>query len=224
MSRITYRNGGGGSGDILSQLIAQLDKGTTDANTASLAQYQNLLDSVKNTSNSIIGKGGLLANAGQQAVNETKQTTKNSVGEANQTLLSRGLYNSTIAPTVVAGIENKGQQSINNIKEQVAGQKAGMTLDLGRLNADSILSKQNQAPNMSEYLQLIQRLAATQTGQQRMFSNAGSINALNAGSNNGFSSTFGQQAPLSSTAPRAGDTFFSNANNPSIANNPLAYR
>jgi hypothetical protein len=213
----------GGSGDVLSSLIAQLQGSQDAANKSGLAQYQNLLDSVNNTSNGILGKHGLLNTAGQQAIYDTKQNTANSVGAANQSLLSRGLYNSTIAPNVIAGIKDKGQQSINNINEQVAGQKAGMTLDLGKLNADAILSKSNQTPDMSMYLKLIQQLAATNVGQQKMTSTAGSINSLN-GPNTAFSSTFGAQAPLSATAPRPGDTYFSNVNNASIASDPLAYR
>jgi hypothetical protein len=73
-------------------------------------------------------------------------------------------------------------------------------MDLGKLMADSILSKQNMSPDLGMYMQLIQQLAASQQAAQprTIKSNMGSISALNApmsfnsaGSTAGGSPAFG---------------------------------
>lgn len=227
---LTVHNvGSGSSNPTLDALIQQLTSANDAANSDSQKQYKTLLDSIAATQRSILGNkgaGGYLANAGQQAIVDTKQATADSLGKANQDLINSGLGNSTIKTSALAGIANKGQQSLNNINEAVAGQKAGLGLDLGKLNADAILSKQNQGPDMSMYLQLIRQLAASQPKPTTMLSTAGSINALNAPMQ--YSSNFGNpSAPPPPPPPamgayynaatmggglsRPGDTFFGNS-------------
>lgn len=193
-----------GGGQTLQDLIAQFGQAQTDANNAGQAQYKNLLNSVAATQSSILGKHGYLTNAGNQARADTQTATANSMGQAQQGLINSGLNNSTIRSSTLAGIQNKGQQSLNNIDEAVAGQKAGMSMDLGKLNADSILSRQNQGPDMNMYLQLIQHLASMNNSPTKSFSNAGSINALNGPSQ--YSS-----APAAPAAPVANTGQYYNA-------------
>lgn len=189
----TVNNGGGMAGMSLQDLINQYGQAQKSANEAGQAQYQNLLNSVAATQSSILGKHGYLTDAGNQATADTKQATANSLGSASQDMMNRGLGNTTIQTSALAGIANKGQQSLNNIQEAVGAQKAGMSLDLGKLNADSILSRQNQGPS-DMYLQLIRSLSS-QGGRTNSFSNAGSMNAMNAPMGQTQGGGYGQTTP-----------------------------
>jgi len=186
---------GGGGSSILNNLIQQLQGSQDQANTANLAQYQNLLSSANRTSKDILGKGGyfskagaLLQNMGNTARADTRENIANQLGQTEQDLISRGLGNTTIRSNMLSGVQNRGQRELNQIDEAVGTARsglmqnqAGMALDLGRFKADSILSRMNEGPDMSLYLQLIRQLAEQQgAGQhQTITSNMGSITEAN---------------------------------------------
>lgn len=238
---MSFGNNGNGGGVDVSSLIASLKKTNDSANADSLAQYNNLLNSVAATKKSIIGKGGqfsqaanLLTKQGETAKADTQDAINNNLGQITQDMMNRGLGNTTIRQSVLAGAKMKGQRELNNIDEQTAAaraalleRQANMTAQLGNLEADSILSRQNDSSSMQQYMDLIARLSAAQAGgqsrgPQKITSTMGSINAVNTPVqfNNAYAAGGNTQAPTTggyitgsgfsggATTLRPGDTLF----------------
>lgn len=197
------RSGSSGGGADVSNLIASLQASHDAANKAGMAQYQNLLGTVAGLKKNLIGKGGvysqaagLLTSQGATAKADMQDTIKNDLGSVEQDMVNRGLGNTSIRSNMLTGTKLKGQRELSRIDENVAAaraglleRQAGMAAQLGHLETDSILSRSNEGPDMSQYLDLIARLAASSQGggsaagggtpQSTIFSNMGSINALN---------------------------------------------
>lgn len=164
--------GGGGNSGLLQSLMQQLQSSTDQANKDSLAQYQNLLRSVSNTSKSVLGPGGmfsqaqgLMANAGQSQMQQLKLQQQHDLGAADQSAVSRGLGNTTIRQGMLNGVNTGAQLAQNNLTEGINTQKAGLLTqeagaaeNLGNLNANAITARQNQAPDMSTYMNLLMAL------------------------------------------------------------------
>lgn len=220
--------GGSSSSGTLNNLIASLDSQSQAAKTDQLAQYNNLLNSVAATKKSILGKGGMyskagamLANQGVSAKADIDEQTKNQLGSTEQDLISRGLGNTTIRSNMLNGVQRQGQREKTRVDESVAAaraglleRQAGMASQLGGLEADSILSKSIEGPDLSQYLNLIAQLSAANTSRaaattpRTMFSNMGSVTALNGGSsfNSAGASAGGASATSSSPAGGAAGT------------------
>jgi hypothetical protein len=154
-------------------LLKKLQEQNDAANNAGLDQYKNLMASVTGTSNRVIGPGGLydqagtlmgnMGNAGRQRIQSNMVQQQ---AGASQDLVSRGLNNTTIGASMNRGIASDAERAQQSLDEQVAGAKAGLLTqragaegDMGRLTADSILSRRNVPPDAAMYAQLIAQLA-----------------------------------------------------------------
>jgi hypothetical protein len=162
-------NGGNNNSALISQLIASLSQGTSDANKAGMAQYTNLLNAIKGGSKSAMNMynqaGKQIANYGASQKGEIEQTRLNERADVTQDMIGKGLGNTTILPTMLGGADTRATKANINLGDSIAGmksglleRKAGMQVDLTKLLGDSILSRQNQGPDMGMYLNLLQSL------------------------------------------------------------------
>lgn len=203
---LTSSYNGAGNFDI-TNLLKALQQGSDAANQASQQQYQSLLDTGKSTSKSILGKGGYfsqagkaLANTGIQGQNRINEAATQQLGSAKQDLINRGLYSTSALDAKQRAAALDKERATQELQSGLAGQKANLQVQqanaaqqLGGLNMDAILSKQNQGPDMGMYMSLIQQLLANHAAPQRSysFSNMGSINSLNKPMTGTGASTFG---------------------------------
>lgn len=198
-----------GSSFDINNLLKALQQGTDQANTANQQQYQNLLNTGKATSKSILGKGGYfsqagqaLANTGVQGQNRINEAATQQLGSSKQDLINRGLYSTSALDSKNRAAQLDKERATQELQSGLAGQKANLQVQqagaaqgLGGLNMSAILSRQNQGPDMGMYMQLIQQLMQNQ-GPAKSFSNLGSINSLNKPMTGAGASTFGgYQAP-----------------------------
>lgn len=157
--------------DILSRLQSSWDA----ANAAGETQYNNLLSSVNDTKSQVGGMydqaSSLLSGMGTSARTRVESQRKSNLGSTENDLINRGLGNTTVRTNARRGVNSDAERANESIDENVAGaqsglltQKAGATADLGRLSADSILSRQNQGPDASTYASLLASLGQSGGG------------------------------------------------------------
>lgn len=162
---------GQGGGNVGGQLQSMQDQ----ANARSAAQYRNLMRTVKKTNKrqtKLFKRAqGLTKGMGKEAIADATMQGEQQQGSAMQGLISRGLGNTTIQDSVSRGINSDTARNIRGIKEGVNSQRAGLytqqagaALPMGQFGADSILSRQNNGPNVAQYIQLLQQMAANGGG------------------------------------------------------------
>ena len=159
---------------LIADLSAQLQAGSKSANAAGKARYQKLLRQIAGLKEGILGEGGTLAQAegqmsefGQTGQRQIQQDLLRQLAGSEQDLITRGLGNTTVRSSVRRGIQSDAEQARQSLGERVATQKAGllerkagMQADLGRLESDAILSREDTGPDMGMYLSLIQALTS----------------------------------------------------------------
>ena len=164
---------GGYDNALLQNLMKQFQTSTAASNKAGTAQYKNLMKSVKSTSQGVMGSKGtyaqanaLLAGFGKSGEADIAENAARQAGNVNQDMISRGLGNTTIRSTMLGGVDRDAQRARTLLADQLTGQRvgllrnqAGTQMDLGRLSADSILSKQNLPPEQALYLKIMEQLA-----------------------------------------------------------------
>jgi hypothetical protein len=157
-------------------LLAQIEAAQQQANQAGMERYQNLLGAVSGTKNSVLGAFGQaesnLSQMGNTAIRQIAGDRTRALAGSDQSLISRGLGNTTVRNAARRGIVGDSQRAMADVQERVGTAKAGLSTqragalsDLGRLEADSILSRQDIGPPMDLYASLIQSLMANGGGQ-----------------------------------------------------------
>src|SRR5690606_13589557 len=145
----------GASNKLLQQLVEGMQSGYDEANAAGLEQYKNLLEVVTGLQQNVVGQGGIFDQAmgniegmGTSARQRVAENMQHQLGATEQDMTSRGLGNTTIRQSGLRGVRRDAEQAHQAIDEQVGAarsglllQKAGAMSDLGRLHADSILSR-----------------------------------------------------------------------------------
>jgi hypothetical protein len=188
---VTRNSGTGGSsipGLDIPALLKALQGQNDSANKDGMAQYENLLKTVGGVQSDVLGMGGLYDQAagamdsmGNSARRRITEGTTQKKAQASQDLVSKGLFNTTIGSSVNRGIDSDAERSMQDVDEQVSGaraglltQKAGATMNIGSLMADSILSRRNQGPDMGLYANLLQALTSAGGGSGSPFGSGGS--------------------------------------------------
>lgn len=160
----------------INALLAQLEAQQKASNTAGMDRYKNLLSSVDATDtesrrlfDSAMARTGTMGQTGRADIEGNRVARQ---AEGAQDLIGRGLTNTTITDTTRRGINSDAdrqrlalEEGVNNAKTGLLTQRAGANMDMGRLKADSILSRQDVGPDMGMYMQLLQQLAASGNGQ-----------------------------------------------------------
>ena len=157
----------------IQSLLAQIEAATQQANNAGLERYQNLLNAVSGTKNSVLGAfnqaEGNMANMGNSEVARIAADRTRALAGSDQSLISRGLGNTTVRNAMKRGIVGDASRQMSDVAERVSTAKAGLStqragalMDLGRFEGDAILSRQDIGPPIDMYASLIQQLMANQ--------------------------------------------------------------
>lgn len=161
----------------VSNLLKSLGQYQDQANQANIGQYNNLLSTVRGAGKDIFGPNGYLTQLGAQGTNRINENATKALGAGTQNLINRGLYNSSAAGSLARGNAMDKERQLQELNSGIAGQKVGALQQQEQLMGNALLSRQNQGPDLSQYMALIQMLMGNKP--QTMFSNAGSINSLN---------------------------------------------
>jgi hypothetical protein len=147
------------------------------ANQANLTQYQNALNQLAGGYNSAEGSiNNALATSGQYGQYQMGQLglqLQQNLGQQQQSAVSRGLGNTTIANTMQALPQMQYNQAATDVMNQAANRASGLQLDLSQLQtgganqiANLMGQLQQQQPNVMAAYQLQQQQAAAQAQQK----------------------------------------------------------
>lgn len=153
------------------QAAKALQASQAQANADENDKYNRLLASISGLQGQIGNTYGqaqsALEGVGTSARQRIADQQAQQSAASDQSLISRGLGNTTVVNANRRGIASDAERANQSIDEQVASmksglltQRAGSELQLGNLNADAILSRSaTSGLDMNTYLQLIQQLA-----------------------------------------------------------------
>jgi hypothetical protein len=130
--------------------------GSGDANSAANAQYRELMDYVTGLERDVMGD---LAGVGKTEERRIGEDLTKNLASSQQSLMDRGLFNTTIKDTTERGIRSDAENARGDLAERLAMLRSGTRMDLGRLRSDSILSRDIQGPDQGMYLNLLTALA-----------------------------------------------------------------
>lgn len=140
---------------VLNNLMASYKTASAKAQADQLAQYQQLMQGVTGYTKNINALSDQVGAGNQQLIARQGANTK---GQAEQDLISRGLGNTTIRSSVLAGVDKNTALAQAQNASSVAQQKIGTQMGLSQMYGDALLSKNVQGPG-NEYLSLISQLA-----------------------------------------------------------------
>jgi len=157
---------------MLTQYQQQMQAENDRVNAANQKQYAQLMSTMTGMQGDVLGSGGtyaqmegLMAQMGVEGNARISDQNTRNLAKSKQSLGSRGLGNTTIVDSATRGINADTERNRQSLSEQVAlgragvlGQKAGAQQNIGRLMADSILSRQNVGPNQDMYAQMISQM------------------------------------------------------------------
>jgi hypothetical protein len=149
--------GAGYNTQLLNQLLSSYKSQSAKANSDSLAQHADLMKSVGATTDTV---NGLLASLGKTGETRIAENEANATGAMKQSLINRGLGNTTIQDSALRGVAKDAENARQQLGESIAGQKIGTQMQLGQMYGDALLSRQNVPPT-NGYLSLIEQLAAS---------------------------------------------------------------
>jgi len=155
----------------LTNLTSAFQQQQQEARQAQEKQYSQILRQFRRTKSSVRRKQqqalGSISNLGDTARQRVAGQAQQAQASSQQSLISRGLGNTTVGLTASRGIASDAERAQQAIDEQVGArrsgllqQQAGQEQSLGRLGIDTTLSRQNVSPDQGAYLQLIQQLAS----------------------------------------------------------------
>lgn len=201
MSRINFNS-----------IMNQIQAAQKAANTANEQRYQQLLGTISGlqTTNNGTYNQILQSLAGTGAAERTQlaRSTAKRKGSALQSLISRGLGNTTIRNAVLNSIGQNQQFGLQQIAGQQARQKASAlqsqaasNQSITAMQANAIQSRNDVGPNLSMYASLLQQASQAQAMQKQLQASVPASNyALNGGggfggaggSGGGGQSSFGE--------------------------------
>lgn len=154
---------------LLNNLLAAYKQQSAQARADSLAQYNDLMGTVKKTGQNVDKYLGQLGQTGMARIAENEAQAG---AKTEQDLISRGLGNTTIRNQQLRGVGRDAEQARQSLQEGLAGQRIGTTMGLTQMYGDALLSRQNVPPG-NDYLQMIAQLGATGAGRPRPLSGQG---------------------------------------------------
>ncbi len=176
-------------------------------NTALSQEYQKQQDLAKQANESrymdilsLLGGGrdralGDLANYGQSQITDVNAAYDTQSKNANADLMGRGLYASTIGPSVQAGIERERQRSLGAANDQIINRRVNTDMGLTG-NIAGVMERRNDVPpDLSQLIALQNGLGQGGYGAMNSPVNMGLDNrgygAMNSPVNMGLDNRFG---------------------------------
>jgi hypothetical protein len=155
----TYRGGNGsgtGPGTSLADLMGQYQTATNQANAANSKRYKQGLGKLQ-------GAYDLVNQTGATQVNDINRRATEQSAKAQQSLISRGLGNSTVVHTIQAGIDREA----NNARIAAGESKNRQLADISGQQAGFIERRNDTPPDTGLLTNLIQNASANQQMQQQ---------------------------------------------------------
>lgn len=156
---------GAKSGSTIQQLIDEYTKKTNEANAANEARYTEGKGELTDLRSRVMAQ---IQNLGMSQVADVNRQFSGARSSALQDLADRGLANSTITPSVVAGLERQKAEAIGGLHENRALQQIG--LDQGTTNdlVGFIERRNDVAPSLDMLAQLAMSLGQNTGGSIRL--------------------------------------------------------
>lgn len=145
--------------------VKQLQTAQDKSNKANESRYQDILklygNLAGNTQSTLAGANaaqqqgytgamGLYDTLGKSGAQQIAQQTSQEQATNAQNMASRGLGNTTIQPSMAAGIASRGQQNLLGLQESLAAGKAGLMTGQGNAAANFALSGLGLTNNLGE--------------------------------------------------------------------------
>jgi hypothetical protein len=156
-----------------SELLGKLEAQQSAANKANLMRYDELLKHIaalgEQTHGSFESARGEIAKLGGAARTRIARKGVGERGRIEQDLMSRGLGNTTIRESALAGQQERETLSGIELDESLGRQRAGIDIAeagnqtrIGGMMASAIEGRTDAGPNLSLYSSLLQSAAANQ--------------------------------------------------------------
>lgn len=157
--------------DLIAEFVSERER-ANQANESRYAQLVELLQQLQGRATGLHQQQlGMFDRFGQKATREAREMGQQRRGTTEQDLISRGLGNTTIRTSALRDVGEQTQDRLQDIAEQVAAQKAGVLgqqvgtdLRATGMLAGAIEGRTDQAPNLSQFAQLIR---AAEAGDQQ---------------------------------------------------------
>lgn len=172
-------SGGSSAPNIdLDSVLTQLTESTDAANAANQTRSDEVMSTVDQLAASLFGEGGtftraeeLLAGTGESARQRIADSMSQALADSEQSLIDRGLTNTTIRNTERRGIRSDAERAHLNLDDMLATRlasllttRAGAEADQGRFRVDSLLSRVDESPELGMFMALIERMFANSGG------------------------------------------------------------
>lgn len=146
--------GGGGSGQ-LSDLVSEFQKAQDKANAANEARYRDILAGYQDRYARTMGN---LQGMGQQEAADINEAAKARAAAQRQSLVARGLSNSTITDNMEQGVERERVSDMGRLQERLRQQMLGLDTSLSGDTLNFMERREDTGPDMNQLLQLAQML------------------------------------------------------------------
>jgi hypothetical protein len=153
--------GGGMNNPMVQDVISDYQRAMDSANKANEARYQDVLAGRFTTMQKLLND---MVGLGQQEVADTQEFYDGRAADVRQSMVDRGLSNTTVQDTMQGGVARERQNEINRINERLKRQMIDMERGLTEGIFGHIGSKEDQAPNFGELMQLLQMFGASGGG------------------------------------------------------------
>lgn len=151
------------------ELLAKLAAQQQSQNKSAKKQFQGVTGAQKKASKRArkAQKASIkeIGKVGKQAEKDIEAQRQRSQATALQSVMNRGLGNTTVLDSVRRGIDTDASTARAGLAERIAGlrsgalqQSAGLEANLGGFAVDTLLSRETVRPDVSQTLQLLQRL------------------------------------------------------------------
>lgn len=186
---------------LIQNLLSNFQQQTDKANQANEARYADILNLFKdrhtNLGNAFQSSLSNLETMGQNAIADIQRQTASRQGATSQSLIDRGLFNSTVLDALQRRNVEEGNRATADIQERVAMQKSGLMERMG-LGLDSILGDQagfmerrtDLAPNFSDLIPLLLQYGQSQADRPGIGKSHAFL-GINRGSGGGMDSGMG---------------------------------
>jgi len=194
-------------------LIAEMKKRQEEARLANETRYQDILKGYENRTAAMSGRGDI----DRKRINRQYDSA---AGAGQQMLAARGLYNSTIAPSIQQGYDRDRNEALGALDERLQGEQSNLEGDrLGFMER-----RADAYPDNANYMDLLDKLGqglygglgeGSGGGNRRKYSNLqASGSAYNAMPGGGGGSSNPVQGGMGGRIKSYGDQFANTARQP----------
>lgn len=150
--------GGGGGNGQLSDLISEYQKAHDKANAANEARYRDILAGYQDRYSRSMAN---LAGMGEQEAKDIDEAAKHRAAALRQSLVARGLSNSTVMDNLEQGVERERVNDMGRLQERLRNQMIGFDTSLSGDTLGFMERREDTGPDLNQLLQLSQMLGGS---------------------------------------------------------------